>query len=418
MATHQRNTSRHRGSVYLLVLGLAVVLTLIGVATLTAGRVGMRAMTDSQDWVESQSLASAAAEHAMLQVSRDANWRTTYNNQTVTKSLGRGTFTWRLTDETDNNLTDTPTDPFVILATGTVGRASYAMRVHMSSSSTNVLTSGVTVSTLVRLSSNATVDSYDSSLGDYGGSNVGSAAMVRTNSTASGTVALSSNARINGSVQVGPNGNPNQVVSMSSGATVTGTKTAMSQAMTMPTVSAPTGLGASTGNLTYNNNQTALVSGNLHVDNLSLKSNSKVRINGNVTIWAEGNFSVASNAYIEVLSGSSLTLYVNGSMAISSNGAVRNNTAKVSNAKFIGLGSNPVSISANGSLEGVIIAPNASVTLSSNAQLFGAVMAKDMTLSSNADFHEDRNITNQVDRVLVGSGSSNPKPDGWGRVVQ
>lgn len=418
MTRHEHQNPRHRGSIYLLVLGLSMVLTLIGVATLASVRVGSRAMTDSQDWVEAKSLAESAAEHAMCQISRDTNWRTTYATQTVTKSLGRGTFTWRLSDETDSNLSDDPTEPFVIWATGAVGQASYSMRVGMSAASGNTLTSGLTIATVVTMSSNAKVDSYDSTQGPYSAGTAGSDALVRTNATGNGQVALTSNARINGSVQVGPNANPNQVVSLQSNATVTGTKTAMSQSMTMPTFTAPTGLGASTGNRTYAVNSTTLLGSNLHVTNLTLSANSKLQISGNVTIWAEGNLSISSNAYMEVLSGSSLTVYVNGSMTFSSNGSVRNNTANVSNAKFIALSSGPVSVASNAGVQGVILAPNSSVSVASNGQITGAVMANSMTLSSNAQFHQDKRITNQVDRVVIGTGSTVPKPNSWGRVVQ
>ncbi|MCG3180433.1 MAG: hypothetical protein BIFFINMI_02794 [Phycisphaerae bacterium] len=410
---------RHSGSVYLLVLGLSVMLTVLGIATLSAGRIGMRSMSASRDWMKAQALANSAAEHAMLQISRHSDWRSLYSGQTVHQSLGDGMFSWRLVDETDGSLNNGDSDPFVILATGTVGPASYTLRVQMSGSSGNVLVSGMTVATTITLSSGAEVDSYDSSLGDYGGSNAGAEATVRTNSTSDGAVAMGANSTVRGSVQVGPGGNPDDVLSMHNNSEVTGTITAMPEEVAMPTVSAPTDLGPSTGDMSLSSKATQLVTGDLHVGKLSLKSKSTLQISGDVTIWAEGDLSIASNACIQVLSGSSLTLYVSGSMSIASNGSTRNDTSDVSNITFIGLGSGAVSLTSNSTFEGVIIAPNSSITLASNAQIFGAVVARDMSLSSNAEFHEDRHITSQADKVILGEGGvTAPKPSAWGRVVE
>jgi prolyl oligopeptidase PreP (S9A serine peptidase family) len=232
-------------------------------------------------------------------------------------------------------------------------------------------------------------------------------------------VSLSSNARIKGSVQVGPNSNPNQVIYLGSNGQITGAKTAMPQAMALPTLTAPTGLGASTGNLTYASNQQATVSGNLHVNNLKLSSNSKMKISGNVTILAEGYLSISSNSGIEVLPNSTLKMYVKGAMTFSSNAATAIDGTNLSSATFYNLGTNTVSLSSNAVVKGVIVSPTAPVSLSSNAQVFGAVMASQLNLSSNAAVHEDKRITNQVDRVsLPGSGSSKPRPDSWNRIVQ
>ena len=74
----------------MLVLGLAMVLTVIGVGAVAVGRAGTRTMNDSADWFEAKSLAFSAVEHALAKITSDTTWRTDFNGQTVTKPLGRG----------------------------------------------------------------------------------------------------------------------------------------------------------------------------------------------------------------------------------------------------------------------------------------------------------------------------------------
>ncbi|MFB3892487.1 MAG: hypothetical protein ACE15C_10750 [Phycisphaerae bacterium] len=407
-----------RGSVYLLVLGTAVILTVIGLAAVAISRVSIRSAAGAEDWAEAQTLAFSGAEHAMAMINSTTNWRAALSGQTVSKALGRGTFTWQLVDDSGGALSGDPARPFAICSTGAVGAASYAVRAHMTPGGSGIaIVAGLSAISTVSLASNAIVDSFDSSLGPYGGSNVSSLAVVRTNSTVAGGVSLASNSGINGSVQVGPGGDPDEVISRKPNATITGATSAMPQAMAVPALAAPTNLGASTGNLSYSSNSTATISGNLHVNNLSLSSNSRLRISGTVTILADGDFSVASNSAIEVLPNSSLTVYVSGSLTISSNACILDNP-NLSSMKLYNLGTSPVTISSNASFQGVIVSPHAPVVLNSNAQVHGAVLASSVSLSSNAKLHEDKHITNQGDPVVLPGGNSRPQPDGWTRVVR
>ena len=404
------------GAVYALVLIVALLLTVIALAGVSINRVNARANADSGDWSEAQMLAYSGAEHAMAMINADSSWRTTYATATVQKSLGRGTFSWRLVDQTDGNLTDDPTEPFVILSTGTVGNATYTLRVAMKPATAG-LTAGVSTPTTISMSSNSVIDSYDSGLGSYGGTNRGSAASVASATTAAGGVSLSSNSQIKGNVQVGVGGNPNTVISPPSA--VTGSKTAMSAPPTSPTVTEPTGMGAASGNLATGNNQTIVVSSDRHVNAVSLSNNSTIQINGAVTILVEGAVTINNNAKIQVLPGASLKLYFKGALTVENNavGTVVDG-ANLSRLQLLGLGTAAVTMQGNAALQGVIIAPNAPMTLGSNAQLLGAVFTKSLTMSSNAAVHEDKRITNGTDPVNVGStGSAKPKPTAWTQVV-
>jgi len=119
--------AHRRGSTYVMVLGLSLVLTVIGLSALTVARVNARGVRASRDCSEARVLAFSAVEHALNRVNADADWRTTYNGATVSKSLGRGTFSWRVVDEADGDLADDDLDPATIIATGTINDASHTL---------------------------------------------------------------------------------------------------------------------------------------------------------------------------------------------------------------------------------------------------------------------------------------------------
>src|SRR5437773_2595349 len=54
--------AKRRGSVYLLVLGTAMLVTIVGVGALTVARVSARTMAASSDWEEAGVLAVSATE--------------------------------------------------------------------------------------------------------------------------------------------------------------------------------------------------------------------------------------------------------------------------------------------------------------------------------------------------------------------
>jgi hypothetical protein len=405
----------------MLVLAVGTVLTIIGLSMLSVSRAGAKSLDQSTDYSKAKLLSSSGVEHAIACINSNSNWRTTYSGQTVTQSLGGGTFSWYLTDETDGVLTDDPSEPFAIISTGTVGQSTYTQRVHMTVPSTGT-TVGVVVSSTVTETGSAFIDSYDSSLGVYGGSNVGSNATVQTNSTASGAVSLAWSTYIKGSVQVGSGGNPASVVSQASGHNVTGVVSAMPQAATMPTLTAPTNLGASTGDLTYGGSTVANVGTSKHVNNFSVGNSAVMNVTAPVTILAEGTVTFSGSGVVNIQPGASLTIYSKGAVSFTGSAVISLNAQKLSTFKVYNLGTGTVTISGSASVyQGVIVSPNGPVQITGSGQMGGAILTKQLTLTGSASFHEDRHITNGSDPVTLtggGGGTSNPKPDAWTRFVQ
>lgn len=139
---------RRRGSTYVMVLGVSMTITVVGLAGISARRLRTRSTTRTNGFARARMLAFSGAEHALVRINADGDWRTTYDGATVQQTSGGGTFSWQVTDPADGNLTDDSSEAATITATGTYGGTSYT------------LTLGVTAATspMAALSYAVTVD--------------------------------------------------------------------------------------------------------------------------------------------------------------------------------------------------------------------------------------------------------------------
>jgi hypothetical protein len=106
-------------------LGTSLIVALLGMAALMGQRIQNRMLTSAADIRQAQLNANTAIELALLSMKNDTNWRTTYSNGTwfSNRSTGDGTCSLSVTDPIDSNLSNSATDPVVILGIGYSGDA-------------------------------------------------------------------------------------------------------------------------------------------------------------------------------------------------------------------------------------------------------------------------------------------------------
>src|SRR3954447_4992417 len=95
------HTDRRRGSIYAVVLAMAILVSLIGLSAVAVGRINLRSAAAGGDSASAELLALSAVEHGIAVVNSDSTWRSDYKNEepiTAVK-LGGGTFKWYLRDE-------------------------------------------------------------------------------------------------------------------------------------------------------------------------------------------------------------------------------------------------------------------------------------------------------------------------------
>jgi hypothetical protein len=147
-----RIAPHRRGSAYILVMGIALLLTVIGMGTLLTTRLAGRQSSNASDWQQAGLLAQSMVEQAIsyLNAQIAANpttWRNEFTSYTTgstpafsqTTSVGIGT--WVVKDEFDGNFTNNYADPFRLYGIAKVGQTTrvYSVQVVPAGSPLDVL---------------------------------------------------------------------------------------------------------------------------------------------------------------------------------------------------------------------------------------------------------------------------------------
>lgn len=292
---------------------------------------------------------------------------------------------------------------------------------------------GMVSKSAITFSGNATVDSYDSSLGVYNAStNRSDQATVASDSTALDPVVLNSNASIYGYVATGgaaPNVSSNgRIYGATSPANpkVDPSRVRTDFNQNIPDATAPTATATSLGSIS--NTLTLPRVGDLPgadlryhytASGVSLAGNNTVSITGPVDLIVTGNMSISGNGQISIGGvGSispSLNIYAAGSVSLGGNGML-NQTNTPANSALYGTAASgstqSITVTGNGEFIGAIYAPNATLSLGGNGAVNGAVIASSITLGGNGVFHYD------VHLGVTGTSTSSTadryyRPDTW-----
>jgi len=290
---------------------------------------------------------------------------------------------------------------FTLASLGTLADARHAFQMNLeliTTGGTIGTPHGVSVNAQVELSGSARIDAFDSTSGAFNpGNDHAGHASVSTNSTSNDHVDLNGSARINGDVYVGVGGNPVNVVDTSGSSTVTGTKEAMTEVIDVPDISAPSGLPASSGNVTYGSSgTTTLTAGTYHYNNLTINGSRTVKISGDVVIYCDGSFSLGGSGEIELNAGATLEIYAN---KFTINGSGKLNmpdspaTADPSLVNLYQFGTGNFDVGGSGVVIGQVLAPDARVDITGSGHLFGVVQANRISLGGSGKFTQDLAIT-------------------------
>lgn len=121
-----RGARRQRGTVYLLVLSVTVMLVAIGVTAVTVGRIDLKSLRLEEDQAEARLFAQSVIEVIRLELERDEAWRKTYTSGewTAYRKVGQTAYRFKLVDEQDGNLADNETDAARLYVQANAGDAS------------------------------------------------------------------------------------------------------------------------------------------------------------------------------------------------------------------------------------------------------------------------------------------------------
>ena len=251
------------------------------------------------------------------------------------------------------------------------------------------------------MDSNAHVDSYDSSDGDYDSQQVNGSGNSRYASTngdigSNANIELSSNSSVHGSAIPGPSGS----TSVTGNAFVTGATLPAPSLQEMPPLEIPTGTSA--GNFSVSGTE-SLGPGTFFFDRFVLDSNSTLNVTGPITLVIN-TMQLNSNAemLLDAAAGGA-DIYVLNDFVLSSNTLLSSLTQDPADITLnlnsdnvidpdLEVDLDEVDFDSNAKMYGTIYAPNAYVEINSNFELFGAVIARRVHLDSNSQIHFDENL--------------------------
>src|SRR5688500_9098418 len=105
-----RGRSRRRGGAYVVVMAVTVIVALMGLGSIIAGRVRLRTAQIGNEAADARLYAQTGTEAARLWISQDPDWRNNYPGtrfgSTNPFRLEGGSFTVELEDPLDTNLTN------------------------------------------------------------------------------------------------------------------------------------------------------------------------------------------------------------------------------------------------------------------------------------------------------------------------
>lgn len=127
----------------------------------------------------------------------------------------------------------------------------------------------------------------------------------------------------------------------------------------------------------------------------------KIIIEGDVVLYMTGEIDIKGNASVEIKSGGSLIIYSAQNIDIAGNGVMNGSSSAATvqqPAKFqiwgTSSGSQSIGIAGNGVLSGVVYAPNATVKINGNGDVFGSIVANNIDVVGEALFHYDESLDN------------------------
>ncbi|MDP3702989.1 MAG: hypothetical protein Q8R78_01160 [Candidatus Omnitrophota bacterium] len=378
-----------QGFVYALALLVVFFLTLLGTSIL----IRSVSEVESSERFGYQSAALHIADAGVDQAARNLRTPTDLTDDITTGTLPTGTFTL-----------DTP----VSLGAQTWKVVSHGASVQEPARNRNieavftltpqsVFQFALFADLALTAGGSANTDSYDSRLGAYGaclsdcggGSevvNVGINGDIGTNGTAAGSVAVSGSLFVDGQIAVGPGvSDPASVVTGYDPAMITGgtsppsdTQDVVAQSSTfpMPNVTVPDGLTC-TDRTVGGSETVTLTAGTYCYRNLIIQGNGTLTASGSAKVYLTGTLNAQGNSSVGVPSDPTMMVFL---MTSTSEATLEQGEITGSN-KFYG----------------AIYGPQATINITGNAEVYGAIIADRVNLTGSAVIHYDEAVSTLTD---------------------
>lgn len=381
-AMRGRGTER-RGSVMMVITMAVTVLGTLSMAILASTGSSSRLTRQVRDETGSMYVAEAGLSEAVYALSQGGDG--VLGTAAARLDFGGGEYWVEVQDLGDGVLS--------LVSTGVDGRAAARVQLVLQNAQPNPWSWGAFGDDGLQMDSNARVDSYDSSLGDYDSQVTGNGNDAHAGESGSvgsnQDVTLDSNTAVYGDASPGPAG----VATVTGNAVVTGSTAPSVSEFELPTLEIPP-VGSSGDWTLSGSSSDSFPAGEHGFDAFRLESSATLTLVGPAVLVCD-SFVMDSNSEIIVdATNGPVEIYVRDDFLLNSNALISSLTnipadVRISLESDNIIDLDDVDFDSNSKLYGVLFAPNAHVMINSNFELFGSLVARQVSLDSNSQIHFD-----------------------------
>ncbi|MCH8315787.1 MAG: fibro-slime domain-containing protein [Planctomycetes bacterium] len=170
----------------------------------------------------------------------------------------------------------------------------------------------------------------------------------------------------------------------------------------MPTIEVPADLAArpNVGIRTYTGNNTFTLNSDLHCNELLINDDATLRIDGNIRILCRTLFQMKDDASISFTTGSSLVLYTLGGVSIQDS-TINSGSNDPTVFTIYHLGNTDILIADGAEVIATIVAPNAGLRIKDKSNFYGTYEGQTLNVANSGGFHLDESMPLDACGVLL-----------------
>jgi hypothetical protein len=396
--------NNQKGMALVTVIVLLMLLSLIGTTALFSSNTGKKISANYRYAADALQNADAGISDAARQLANNTivgngntNWSYTHSTTGFTNNY---TVTYVLREDNGGNRTiakDSANRPYyqidsIGFSSGAAGvqRKIRAMVKMSGSGGATTFDTGVFGDDGVVLKGQGYIDSYDSSKSPWATPGQYKNGSIATNAKGVGVINLVGQGKVYGDARVGVEGNPATDITISGQGDITGAKDKISEKKDMTPKNAPPG-GVP---LTLSGTMT-IPGGTYRVGSVNLTGQNVVTIGGNVTLIVDSTFKTAGQSKLLINEGASLTMYVAGNIDMAGQGIVNQNQKPDKVLVYGTETCTDVKLAGQSVLYAAMYTPKAIATFTGQADIFGSVVTKKITVTGQGSIHYDESLKNQ-----------------------
>lgn len=364
--------AKRSGMIMPLVATIVVFIFLLGIAMLKIGFSSRFTAARTTTEIAARSAADAGLAMAMFRMAPGISPYSLEGYQVQNKNP-KTTFSYWVTLD--------PVRGFRIRSVGTSGNMSKT--VYAMTWATSFWSYAILVDDTINLKSNMLLDVWPE--------NSTFTPTIGTTSTETGAITLSPNTNIPGDIVVGAGSNPDTVVNSKKSTIINGDVYASDNDLEFPFWPVPGGLPpipwpAEPNGLTITTNRTYLTP-------ITFGNGDRITIRGDVVMYVAGNMILDNSAELYIEAGSSLELYLGGSLIALNGSIITNGDQDARDLKIYGTPTcRIIDLKNSGDLWAAIYAPNADLLIYNSGSTYGSFIGNSFEMKQDAEFYYDTRL--------------------------